>query len=231
MARSASRPSRLDEEGDELVVGDGLELDHLAARDDGRQHALERVGHEDEVDVFGRLFEALEERVGGLDVHALGLDDHPDAVGRGERPESEVGDELGDLFDADELALALDHDEVGVHAAGEALALGAVPAAAAGGHQRGAELDGEAPLAEALGTGQQIGVARAARQSAGDVGLGARLSGDVSEHAGLGRRAARLRRTTTAPAAPPGRPAWRVRPGRRPGRPASSPSSATMRSG
>ena len=89
---------------------------------------------------------------------------------------------VGDLLAADELALALDHGEVGVHAAGQPLALVAVPAAAAAGHQGGAELERQAALAETLGTGQQVGVAGAALESAGQVGLGALLSGDVSEH-------------------------------------------------
>jgi len=69
-----------DQEGGEVVVGDGLELDHLAAREDGRQDALGGVGDEDEVDLGRRFLEAFEERVGGLDVEALRFDHDPHAM-------------------------------------------------------------------------------------------------------------------------------------------------------
>ena len=164
------------------------------------------------MDVGRRLLEALQEGVGGLDVEPFGLDHDPDAAGREEGLEAQVGDERGDLFDADELALAFDHGEVGVHPAGEALAVGAVPAAPTGGHQGGAELEREAPLAEALGPSQQVGVARSARQRAGEVGLGPRLTGNVSEHRlPPARRALPRPAGTTEPRASPARPRPRPR--------------------
>ena len=64
----------------------------------------------------------------------------------GERLEGELGDQPGDLLEADELALALDHVRSGCTPRAQALALVAVPAAAAGGHEGGAQLEREARL-------------------------------------------------------------------------------------
>ena len=80
----------------------------------------------------GRLLDALEQLVGGRGVQVLDLGDDPDAAGGRERLEAEVGDDRLDLLDADQVALALEHVEVGVHAVAGAGALGAGAAAAAG---------------------------------------------------------------------------------------------------
>ena len=77
----------------------------------------------------------------------------------------EVGDDGLDLLDADEVALALDHVQVRVHAAARALALGAGAAPAAGGDERDAQLARERGLGEALRAGEQVGVADSAARA------------------------------------------------------------------
>ena len=198
----------LDEKGAHLGVAERAELDHLAARDDGRQHALQPVGDEEEHHVGRRLLQALEELVRGFPVHVLDLGDDPHAMRGRERLEAEVADDRLDLLDAPHVALALEDVQVGVHSASRALALGAGAAVAAARDQHGAELARERRLGEALRPGQQVGVTqRAVAQRAREERLGLSLSRDRLEHGALSRRAAGRRRPR-----PPGRRPRRRRP-------------------
>ena len=179
-----------------LGVAERPELHHLAARDDGRQHALETVGDEEEDDEGRRLLDALEQLVGRRRVQVLDLGDDPDAAGGREGLEAEVGDDRLDLVDTDEVALALEQVQVRVHAPAGALALRARAAVLAGRDERRAELARELRLGEALGAGQQVGVTERARaDDAREERLGLLLAGDAGEHAApLSRRAAGRRR-------------------------------------
>ncbi len=99
------------------------------------------------------------------------------------RLEAEVGDHRLHLLDADEIALALDHVQVGVDAAARTLALGAGPAAAAGADERHGELAREGRLGQTLGAAQQVRVAESAlAQGAREHLFDLLLTGDVVEH-------------------------------------------------
>ena len=92
----------------------------------------------------------------------LELGDDPDAATGGEGLEAEVGDHRLHLFHADEIALALDHVQVGVDAAARTLTLGADPAAAAGADEHHGELARKGCLGQTLGAAQQVRVAESA---------------------------------------------------------------------
>ncbi len=85
----------------DLLDADGLELEDLRARLDGRRHFLElgRGHHED--DMGWRLFDRLEERVEGLLREPVDLVDDEDLVTITHRPDTEAGDDgVADLVDS-----------------------------------------------------------------------------------------------------------------------------------
>ncbi len=103
------------------------------------------------MDVVGRFLEALEERVGGLDVEALRFDHDPHAMVDRERLEarSAMSSAICSMrMNSPSRSITT---RSGCDAAGQPVALVAGPAAAAGGYQVSAELEREAPLAQALG--------------------------------------------------------------------------------
>src|SRR5665647_2190395 len=164
-------------------VAQGSELDQLAAGHDRRQHALETVGDEQEVHVVRWLLDALEQLVGRRRVQVLHLGDDPHASTPGERLEPEIGDHRPHLLEADDVAFALDHVQVGVDTAARTFALRAGAAAAAGADERHGELAREGRLGQALGAAQQVRVAESAlAQGAREHLFGLVLAEDVVEH-------------------------------------------------
>ena len=72
------------------------------------------MADEHEHGVLGRLLQRLQEGVGGVAAHRLGLADQVRPPRRLERPQVQVAAQLPDLVDQDRLALRLDDEQVGV---------------------------------------------------------------------------------------------------------------------
>ena len=72
------------------------------------------VADQHEHGVLRRLLQRLEQRVGGVAPHRLGLADQVRPPRRLERPQVQVAAQLADLVDQDRLALRLDDVQVGV---------------------------------------------------------------------------------------------------------------------
>ena len=170
-AMRASASPRLVERGARVAtsartrVGQPAERDELAARADRLGQRPELVGDEDDRRVRRRLLEILEQRVGGVLVHQVRVEEQVDAAVGLERPHVQVAAQLADRVDADLVAERLEHVEVGVRAAPDAAAVAdergrerergacACPRRAARGRDRRAPALGERRVEQALGLG------------------------------------------------------------------------------
>lgn len=171
----------------DVVLRRGVQADGLAAGGDGGQDVAGAGGEQDEVDEGRGLLEGLQQAVGGLVVHGVGVldDEDPPAgleggVGRG-------GDDgLVDVGD-EHLAGAGGRGpgEIGVGATGDALGDG-VGRAGAVGEEGGGEGAGEGALAGAGGPVEEVGVRGrpGGRQSGEDHGAGLGMGCERVEDAG-----------------------------------------------
>ena len=144
-------------------LGQGIEADHLAARDDGLELELGRGADQDQDRARRRLLQGLQEGVGRLVVHVVDVVDDGDLSLAPGGLETELGAEVADHADGQLLAILGpgDLEQVGVRAR---LDLHAAGTGAAGlEHGLGislaeeglGELPGEGPLADALGPDEQ----------------------------------------------------------------------------
>jgi|GEM_PF-6238320 len=163
-----------------LVVGEGHELEDLAARLDGGQDEIEVLRQQDEQVAGQRLLQGLEEGVGRGLVQALGLAQDEHAAIPLQRPPVGGGDQLVQLALAVELAVGVQHLDVGIEAAvdGQAVraAVAGVEAALPPAAQGLGEVHGELQLVMGVGAGEdQAGrdalVAQIARQCGFDPGV------------------------------------------------------------
>ncbi|HVW35172.1 MAG TPA: hypothetical protein VHL53_21745 [Acidimicrobiia bacterium] len=148
------------EGGGHVGVGQGGEIDPLAAGPDGRQQLVGRLRQQEEVRPGRRLLQRLQELVGRRLVHPVGLgeDDHL-PLGLEGAGESLLHHVL-DLVDDDEGPGRLDLDHVGV-AGGAGPATGVAGAAAAiGTDEGGGEAPGGLEHPRPPGPGQVVGVVR-----------------------------------------------------------------------
>ena len=97
-------------------LGEPAERHELAAGEDRRRQRAELGRDEDDRRVRRRLLEILEQRVGGVLVHPMRVEDEVDAASRLERPHVQVVAQRADVVDADHLAERLEHVEVGMRA-------------------------------------------------------------------------------------------------------------------
>jgi hypothetical protein len=109
--------------GLDRAPGKPAERDRLAAGADRLGDGAELVCDEDDVRILRRLFEVLEQRIGGVLVHQMGSDDEVDAAVGLEGAHVQVAAELPDRVDADLVAERLEHVEVRVHLARDPLAV------------------------------------------------------------------------------------------------------------
>ena len=152
---------------DDVVDGDAAEVVALAAAEDGRLERFGVGGGEDEDDVRGRLFERLEQRVGGCAGQLVHLVDQVDLKAR--RAGLVVGTlaQFADVVDA-AVAGGVDFDQVKaerVRAAVERGGAGRDAVDRAGEDSRGGGFAGAARAAEEIGVGDLVlldGVAQGA---------------------------------------------------------------------
>ncbi len=137
----ADRPFREPAEGDEL-----------ATREDRRRERAELARDEDDDGVGRRLLEVLQQRVGRVRVHAVGVENQVDAAVGLERAHVEVVAQGADVVDADHLAERLEDVEVGMRARLDAALVA---------EQRGGEREGSRPLADPGRPVQEVRVSRA----------------------------------------------------------------------
>ncbi len=118
--RLALEPARGEERLDR-ALREPAEGDELAARPDRRRQEAELVRDEDDDGIRRRLLEVLEERVGSVLVQQVRAEDEVDAALGLERAHVQVAAELADRVDPDLVAERLEHVEVGMDTAADAV--------------------------------------------------------------------------------------------------------------
>ena len=152
---------------DDVVDGDAAEVVALAAAEDGRLERLRVGGGEDEDDVRGRLFERLEQRVGGRAGQLMHLVDQIDLEAGGTGLVVGALAQFADVVDA-AVAGGVDFDQVEaerVRAAVERGGAGRDAVDRAGQNPRRGGFAGAARAAEEIGVGDLVllnGVAQGA---------------------------------------------------------------------
>ena len=142
------------------------ERDELAARQDRRRERSELTGDEDDDRVCRRLLEVLEQRIGGVLVHAIRVEDHVDPPIGLERPHVQVVAERANVVDADHLAERLEQVQVRMRAGLDTARVS---------QQRRRERERRRPLADARGAMQEVRVRDAVLERGAQESLRLRL--------------------------------------------------------
>ena len=194
------------EDGADVLGGERLESNFLAARAQRRQQGARARRGEDQQRGGRRLFEGFQKRVGGLFGERVGIAEDRYSPVALDGHQAERVDEVLNLLDLDDAAVALrlEEQEVGVAVMRKEPAILAQPAGAlalAAAEQRFGGLLREERFADAVGAGEEVGMPDPVRREGrGQAQLGLLLPERVAERQGrrceLSLRAGRGRRLT-----------------------------------
>ncbi len=131
------------------ALREAAEGNELAAREDGRRERAELARHQHEYRVGRRLLEILQQGIGRVLVHALGVEDEVDATLRLEGAHVQVVPQCAHVVDADHLPERLENIQVRVGASLDTTLVT---------EQRRGECDRRSPLSDAIRAVQEVGV-------------------------------------------------------------------------